>query len=117
MPELEAVEAWGRDLERLGQRIGVRFTRAEPRERAAAYLKGLTSDIPRKNGWQYAEFAGEATPDGIQRLLSTADWDVDGVRDDLRTYVMESVGTSEGVLVTSVRDNSERLNLLRGQVQ
>ena len=99
MSELETVEGWARDLEQLGERIGTRFARAEPRTRVMAYLKGLMSDIPRKNGWQLAEFAGEATPDGMQRLLSTADWDVDGVRDDLRGYVVEAIGTPTGVLV------------------
>lgn len=99
MSELETVEGWARDLEQLGQRIGARFARAEPRTRVMAYVKGLMSDIPRKNGWQLAEFAGEATPDGMQRLLSTADWDVDGVRDDLRSYVVEAIGTPTGVLV------------------
>jgi len=99
MSELKTIEGWARDLERLGERIGARFTRAEPRARALAYLKGLMSDIPRKNGWQLAEFAGEATPDGMQRLLSTADWDVNGVRDDLGRYVIERLGTPAGVLV------------------
>lgn len=99
MAELETVEGWAQDLEQLGERIGNRFARAEPRTRVMAYLKGLMSDIPRKNGWQLAEFAGEATPDGMQRLLSTADWDVDGVRDDLRGYVVEAIGTPAGVLV------------------
>lgn len=99
MSELETVEGWARALEQLGERIGTRFARAEPRTRAVAYLKGLMSDVPRKNGWQLAEFAGEATPDGMQRLLSTADWDVDGVRDDLRGYVVEAIGTPTGVLV------------------
>jgi SRSO17 transposase len=99
MAELETVEDWARDLDQLGERIGARFTRAEPRARALAYLKGLMSNIPRKNGWQLAEFAGEATPDGMQRLLSTADWDVNGVRDDLRRYVVETIGTLTGVLV------------------
>jgi len=99
MAELETVEGWARDLERLGEWISARFTRAEPRARALAYLKGLMSDIPRKNGWQLAEFAGETTPDGMQRLLSTADWDVNGVRDDLCRYVIETLGTPAGVLV------------------
>jgi SRSO17 transposase len=99
MSELETVEAWAKELEQLGQRIGARFARAEPRQRVVAYLKGLMSDIPRKNGWQLAEFAGEATPDGMQRLLSTADWDVDGVRDDLRGYVVGSLGIPTGILV------------------
>jgi SRSO17 transposase len=64
-----------------------------------AYLQGLMSDVHRKNGWQLAEQAGEATPDGMQRLLSTAVWDVEGVRDDLRDYVMETLGSEDGVLV------------------
>jgi SRSO17 transposase len=57
------------------------------------------SDVPHKNGWQLAEQAGEATPDGMQRLLSTAVWDVEGVRDDLRAYGIEHLGSHEGVLV------------------
>lgn len=99
MPELEEVEVWAKDLKIVGTRIGARFERAEPRERALAYLQGLISDTRRKNGWQLAEYAGETTPDGMQRLLSTAVWDVAGVRDDLRVYVVEEMGTPEGVLV------------------
>lgn len=57
------------------------------------------SEVQRKNGWQLAEQAGEATPDGMQRLLSTAVWDVEGVRDDLREYVLETLGSEDGVLV------------------
>ena len=91
MPELEEVEVWAKELNIVGTRIGARFERAEPRERALAYLQGLMSDIPRKNGWQLAEYAGEMTPDRMQRLLSTAVWDVAGVRDDLRVYVVEEL--------------------------
>lgn len=99
MPDMETVEEWAGELKVLGSRIGRRFERSEPRERAIAYLKGLMSDVQRKNGWQLAEQAGEATPDGMQRLLSTAVWDVDGVRDDLRDYVVETLGSPNGVLV------------------
>jgi SRSO17 transposase len=99
MPEVETVEGWAANLEVLSQRIGSRFARSEPRQRVTGYLKGLMSDIPRKNGWQLAEFVGEATPDGMQRLLSTATWDVEGVRDDVRTYIVGALGTPEGVLV------------------
>jgi SRSO17 transposase len=99
MPELEEVEVWAKDLNIVGTRIGARFERAEPRKRAIRYMQGLMSDVTRKNGWQLAEYVGEATPDGMQRLLSTAAWDVDGVRDDLRVYVVEELGTPEGVLV------------------
>ena len=99
MPEVEEVELWAKELHIVGTRIGGRFERLEPRERAVRYIQRLMSDISRKNGWQLAEYAGEATPDGMQRLLSTATWDVDGVRDDLRAYVVEEIGTPEGMLV------------------
>src|SRR3954452_19133099 len=96
---LEEVAAWGRRLSLLHARIAPRFRRAEPRRRVLAYLRGLTSPVERKNGWQLAEQAGEATPDGMQRLLSTADWYADQVRDDLRAYVVEHLGETTGVLV------------------
>src|SRR5215218_9058116 len=42
--------------------------------------------------------AGEVSPDGMQRLLRTADWDADAVRDELRGYVLERLGP-DGVLI------------------
>jgi SRSO17 transposase len=83
----------------LKERIGSRFARSEPRERAIAYLRGLMSEIPRKNGWQLAERAGEMTPAGMQRLLNAAAWDGEGIRDDLRDYVVEGLGTPDAILV------------------
>jgi hypothetical protein len=53
----------------LHARIAGRFVRAEPRRRALAYIKGLLSNVARKNGWRLAEHAGERTPDGMQRRL------------------------------------------------
>ena len=76
---------WVQTLFHLHTRIAPRFARPEPRRRALAYLQGILSETARKNGWQLAEHAGEARPDGMQRLLSQAVWDTDGVRDDLRT--------------------------------
>jgi len=72
---------------RLHTRLAPRFARPEPRRRVLAYLQGILSDIARKNSWQLAEHAREARPDGMQRLLSQAVWDTDGVRDDLRSYL------------------------------
>jgi SRSO17 transposase len=97
--EIEEVRAWAAGLEALHVRIAGRFARAEPRRRALAYLRGLLGAVARKNGWQLAEHAGEATPDGMQRLLATADWDPDLVRDDLRGYVVEHLGDPAAVLV------------------
>jgi len=96
---LEEVAAWARGLGALHGYITRHFARPEPRRRAFQYLKGLLSPVERKNGWQLADQAGEATPDGMQRLLATADWDVEAVRDDLRAYVVEHLGDPQAVLV------------------
>ena len=80
--------------------IAGRFRRAEPRRRVGDYLRGLLAGLERKNGWTVAEHAGAVSPDGMQRLLRTADWDVDGVRDDLRGYVLAELGdASSGVFI------------------
>ena len=97
--DTEEVRAWAAGLEALHARIAGRFARAEPRRRVLAYLRGLLGNVGRKNGWQLAGHAGEATPDGMQRLLATADWDPDLVRDDLRAYVVEHLGDPQAVLV------------------
>ena len=93
------IRGWAVGLSALHQRIATHFVRAEPRQLAYAYLRALISPIERKNGWQIAEHLGATTPDGVQRLLATAHWDVDQVRDDLRTYVVEHLGAPEAVLV------------------
>src|SRR5256714_9788866 len=90
---------WAQELFHLHARIAPRFARPEPRRRALKYLQGIMSDTSRKNGWQLAEQAGEARPDGMQRLLSSAIWDADGVRDDLRSYTLEQLGCESAILV------------------
>jgi SRSO17 transposase len=97
--ETEEGRAWAAGLEAVHARIAGRFARAEPRRRVLAYLRGLVGNVGRKNGWRLAEHAGEGTPDGMQRLLATADWDPDLVRDDLRGYVVEPLGDPGAVLV------------------
>jgi SRSO17 transposase len=86
------VQGWAGGLDAVLERIAPRFARAEPRRRAAAYLRGLLAPVERKNGWQLAEAAGDATPDGIQDFLSRARWDADALRDDLQAYVAERLG-------------------------
>ena len=75
--------------------IGSRFVRSEPRARVGAYVRGLLAGLERKNGWTLAEHAGAVSPDGMQRLLRTADWDVDGVRDDVRDYVLDGLAYAD----------------------
>jgi len=87
------------ELDLLHARVAGRFARAEPRARLREYVTGLVAGLERKNGWTLAERAGEGSPDGMQRLLRWADWDIDGVRDDVRGYVVEHLGDPGGVLV------------------
>ncbi len=93
------VQGWAGGLDGVLERIAPRFGRAEPRRRAATYLCGLLAPVERKNGWQLAEAAGDATPDGVQDFLSRAHWDADAVRDDLQAYVTEHLGNEGAVLV------------------
>ena len=87
------------ELDQLYERIAGRFGRAEPRVRVREYVSGLVAGLERKNGWTLAEWAGEVSPDGMQRLLRRAEWGVDGVRDDVRDYVVEQLGDPGGVLI------------------
>jgi SRSO17 transposase len=86
------------DLPEVIQRLGKHFGRAEPRQRAISYLMGLLSSVPRKNGCNLATYAHESVPDGMHRLLTTAKWDVDGVRNELRRYVISRLGSDTAVL-------------------
>lgn len=80
-------------------RIAGRFGRVEPRRRARGFVLGLLSDLPLKNCWTLSEQIGDASPDGLQHLLAKAVWDANGVRDDLRGYVVEHLGVDDAVLV------------------
>src|SRR5215467_2064074 len=93
------VEIAAAELDRVHERIAGRFARSEPRARAREYLGGLVAGLERKNGWTLAERAGEVSPDGMQRLLRRAGWDIDGVRDDVRDYVLDHLGHPAGVLI------------------
>jgi SRSO17 transposase len=88
--------AYMSDIER---RLAPYFERAEPRQRAMAYLCGLLSPAERKNSWQLAEVNGDATPYAIQHLLRRALWDPEAVREELHRYVVQHLEDPEAVLV------------------
>ena len=82
--------------------IAGRFTRVEPRRRARAFVLGLLAGLPRTNCWSIAEHAADATPDGMQHLLARAVWDADGVRDDVRGFVLAHLGDPGAVLIVDL---------------
>lgn len=92
------IREWAQGLEEIRELIGEQFARSEPRNNAIGYIQGLLSDEERKNSWTLSEWTGQATPDGMQRLLSTTDWDPDAVRDALIGYVAKYLGDPAGIL-------------------
>src|SRR5260370_21501513 len=93
------LDGWRREFDELMLRAGARFAGVEPRRRMASFVRGLLAGLPRVNCWSIAEHAGEDSPRGIQRLLSAAGWDEAGVRDDLRSYVLQHFADPEAVPV------------------
>ena len=93
------LSGWKRELLRSHDRIAGLFARSEARERSLAYLQGLLSHCERKNGWQLAEWIGEAAPYRVQHLLDRARWDADAARDQLRDYVLEELSSPDAVLI------------------
>ncbi|GII67524.1 hypothetical protein Skr01_76090 [Sphaerisporangium krabiense] len=91
-------DGWTVIFNELMARIAGRFGRVEPRRAAGVYVRGLLADIDRENCWNLAEHAAANGPQTLQRLLRTARWDADAVRDDVRAFVVGQLGP-DGVLV------------------
>lgn len=91
------VARWTEGLDVIVERIGVHFPSLPTIQRVCSYLQGLLSPVERKNSWQMAESGGDVTPSGMQHLLHRSVWDVDGVRDELSSYVQEQLGEAAGV--------------------
>lgn len=94
-----AAQRWSAGLEEVIGRVAARFGRAETRNTARKMVEGLACELPRKNCWTLSEHAGDETPNAMQNLLARASWDEEAVREDLRDYVVEHLGTEEPILV------------------
>jgi SRSO17 transposase len=92
-------DRWEREYDQLMGRIAPRFARVESRRRVRRFVRGLLAGLPRTNCWTLAEHVGDRTPDGMQHLVSRGSWDHDGVREDLRGYVVDHLGGEDAVLV------------------
>jgi SRSO17 transposase len=98
-PDVLVVQGGAASLAAIEHRLAPYFERAEPRQRAIAYLRGLLSAAERKNSWQLAEVNGDATPYGFQHLLRRALGAPEAVREELRGSVLPPLGDPEAVLV------------------
>jgi SRSO17 transposase len=95
---LDGHAAWSESFNEMFMQVAGAFSNASVRRRGRAYVLGLLSRAERKNSWQLAEFAGDASPDGMQRLLNFSPWDEDAVRDALARYVARAMGDPAAVL-------------------
>jgi len=94
----DAHAAWSERFNELFAQVAGDFPNARVRRHGRAYLLGLLSQAERKTSWQLAEFAGDATPDGLQKLLNSAPWGEDACRDAVARYVTREFGDPGAVL-------------------
>lgn len=99
LTSLTDVIGWHESLLALHARLVPYFARPEPYQRTLRFLQGILSTVERKNGWQLAEQAREANPYGMQRLLSQAVWDADGIRDEIRAFALQQLGSKHLIAV------------------
>jgi SRSO17 transposase len=90
--------AWSESFNEMFAQVAGVFGNAAVRRHGRAYLLGLLSHTERKNSWSLAEFAGDVSPDGLQRLLNFSPWDQDACRDALARYVVRNLGDPAAVL-------------------
>lgn len=96
---VEATRLAGARRADLLERLRCCFARREVAAQAGKYIDGLTGDLPRKNGWTLAEYAGDETPDRMQRLLNHAVWDHEQVQELVRGFVIEQLADPDAVVV------------------
>ena len=90
--------AWSERFNEVFAEVAGEFGTAAARRRARSYVLGLLSHAERKNGWTLAEFAGDLSPLGMQRLLNLYAWDAGAVRDAVRRHVVRRLGDVSAVL-------------------
>jgi SRSO17 transposase len=90
--------AWSEAFSEMFAEVAGVFGNASARRHGRWYVLGLLSHQERKNSWWLAEFAGEVSPDGMQRLLNFSPWDEDAARDALARYVVARMGDPAAVL-------------------
>jgi SRSO17 transposase len=91
--------AWSESCSEMFALVAGVLSKAAVRRHGRGYVLGLLSQTERKNSWWLAEFAGDASPDGMQRLLNFSPWDEDACRDAVARYAGRNLGDPAAVLV------------------
>ena len=93
------LELWASSLREVKGRMRGLFTQERVAASAGLFLDGLLGEERRKTGWMRAEAAGDPGPWRQQAILGRGRWDADGLRDIVRDYVVEHLGSEDAVLV------------------
>jgi SRSO17 transposase len=93
------VQAWDAELTALTDGLGWLFARPEPKRTFGLVVRAMLADLPKKNAWGIAEWAGLANPKSIQYLLAEGSWDADLLRDVIRGYAAAGLAAEEAALV------------------
>lgn len=103
----------GRKLGELTERLRSCFRRVEPFVQARKYMRAVTSELPKRNGWTIAEYVGDRTPDRTQRLLNRAVWDEGAAMAEIRRFAVAGLeeaarkaGRRRGMLVIGALDET-----------
>jgi SRSO17 transposase len=92
-------QRWLAALDDLLTRVGDRVQRVEPRRRLRQFVVGMMAGLPRVNCWTLSEHVGENHPRGMQRFLSEAVWDSEGLLEDVRDWALSRLGERDATLV------------------
>lgn len=97
----DMIKSFPEGFSALWDEVGKCFRRSDTRVHAEGYVRGLLGRMDRKNGWQMAEYLGDATPYAVQHLLGRSNWKADAVRDEVSRYAkMHLLEANEcGVLI------------------
>ena len=93
------LELWFTTLRQTKQRIRPLFAAPSVAASANAFLDGLLGGERRKTGWMRAEAAGDPGPWRQQAILGRTHWDAEALRDVVRDCVVETLASSDAVLV------------------
>lgn len=93
------LDLWASSLRDVKARMRPLFGQERVAASASSFLDGLLGDERRKTGWMRAEAAGDGGPWRQQAILGRGRWDADALRDVVRDYALEHLGSDDAVLV------------------
>src|ERR1039457_1554016 len=87
--------------------LAAHFTRREPVQQAGKYIDALASDLPDKNCWSLAQYAGDAAPDKMQRLLERAVWNQPAAMRTVRDFALGHLAGPGGLTVLVLDESGQ----------